>query len=170
MLPLARTEGVLVERLTDEVVVYDVERDDVHCLNHVAAWLWQRCDGATTVNDLARDAAAALGIPDDPYLVWLALDELATARLLVEPARRDRPSSTMTRREVAHRLGLVGAGLALALPLITTIAAPTPLEASSHDLGTVAPFGSCTTSAQCTDEFPCCRFGTCMNGGGPLCS
>ena len=46
-MPQARKDGLIIKALTDEVVVYDLERHEVHCLNRVAALVWQHCDGRT---------------------------------------------------------------------------------------------------------------------------
>ena len=53
-LPKKRKEGIIVKELPDEVLVYDLDRDKAHCLNHSAAAVWERCDGRTTVAEIAR--------------------------------------------------------------------------------------------------------------------
>ncbi len=46
MNPLARQDdGLLVEELGEDVVVYDLDRDQVHVLNPVAALVWKSSDG-----------------------------------------------------------------------------------------------------------------------------
>jgi hypothetical protein len=40
--PLARERNLLVRELPTEVLVYDVESDEGHCLNETAAFVWQR--------------------------------------------------------------------------------------------------------------------------------
>ena len=53
-LPRARTDGLVINELTDEVLVYDLKRDKAHCLNAAAASVWKQCDGRTTVAEIAR--------------------------------------------------------------------------------------------------------------------
>ncbi|PYS79821.1 MAG: hypothetical protein DMF70_12375, partial [Acidobacteria bacterium] len=52
--PLARKEGLVIQELPDEVLVYDLDRDRAHCLNETAAFVWQRCDGRTSTVEIAR--------------------------------------------------------------------------------------------------------------------
>ena len=51
--PLARKEGLVIQELPDEVLVYDLDRDRAHCLNQTAAFVWQRCDGRTSTVEIA---------------------------------------------------------------------------------------------------------------------
>ncbi|HJZ82776.1 MAG TPA: PqqD family peptide modification chaperone [Pyrinomonadaceae bacterium] len=51
-LPRARSENLVIRELDDETLVYDMERDEAHCLNQTAALVWQRCDGRTTATRL----------------------------------------------------------------------------------------------------------------------
>jgi hypothetical protein len=52
-LPLARRARIIVKKLRDEVLVYDLDRDKAHCLNRAAAAVWQCCDGRTTPAQIA---------------------------------------------------------------------------------------------------------------------
>ena len=54
-LPEARKEGLVVQHLSDEVLVYDQQRHKAHCLNETAALVWMRCDGKTTVVSMAQE-------------------------------------------------------------------------------------------------------------------
>ena len=53
-LPLSRTDNLVIRELDDETLVYDMERDEAHCLNQTAALVWQQCDGKTTAAQAAR--------------------------------------------------------------------------------------------------------------------
>lgn len=53
-LPQARTDDLVINELSDEVLVYDLQRDKAHCLNAAAASVWKQCDGRTTVAEIAR--------------------------------------------------------------------------------------------------------------------
>ena len=48
-LPRARKDGLVIKQLVNETLVYDLERDEAHCLNQTAALVWKRCDGKTTI-------------------------------------------------------------------------------------------------------------------------
>ena len=51
------------EQLGDEVAVYDRAHAKVHALNPIAAGVWQRCDGATSPDTIARRCAGSWGLP-----------------------------------------------------------------------------------------------------------
>ena len=55
--PIARKQGLVIQDLPDEVLVYDLDRDRAHCLNTTAAFVWQHCDGKSTVGEIAAKLA-----------------------------------------------------------------------------------------------------------------
>ena len=120
-----RIATVHVEQLGDELCVYDWERHVVHSLNGLAARVWMQCDGRTSI----EEAAATLDPDQTPdvrrALIALTLRELEAARLVTAPTTLDAPP--MPRRELLKQAGRA----ALALPVITSIVAPTPLQAQS---------------------------------------
>ena len=83
MNPTAR-EDLLVRELADEAVVYDFTSARAHCINPTALRVFRLCDGRATVKQIAQK----LGAPCDEALVWAAIDQLARAKLLREPAPR----------------------------------------------------------------------------------
>ena len=151
--PLARGEGLVVRELEEEVLVYDLERHRAVCLNRAAACVWRRCDGRTDTARLARALGAEVGASVGEEAVWLALEQLARENLLAGAVRRPASAPPVTRRELIRRLGLAAAA---ALPLVTSIVAPTPAQAASP-LGSGQP---CTSSAQCASGV--CSGGFCL--------
>ena len=96
----------------------------MHTLNPTAASVWMQCDGQTTL-----DGIAARLSPDVPgaardALVRLTLRELDEARLLVPMPSAD---PQLSRRELIRRAGVA----AILLPVVSSIVAPTPLDAQS---------------------------------------
>jgi hypothetical protein len=154
ILPRARQTDLLTNALGDELLVYDMQRDRAHCLNRQAALIWQRCDGHTTVAALARE----LQTPEAEAIIGLALDQLRKRHLL-EPATpadsRAAAGARLTRRALVRRLGV---GAALALPVITSLLAPTAAMAGSA--GGVG--ASCLSSIEC-DTGLVCVSSTCTN-------
>ncbi|HYG80181.1 MAG TPA: PqqD family protein [Pyrinomonadaceae bacterium] len=134
--PLARTKGLVVNELPEEIVVYDRESHKAHCLNRMAALVWKRCDGRTSPRRIAQLVGQDLNSRVGEDLVWYALEQLAKDRLLTEKvvprAQGDAAAAftaaRLSRRELVRRLGLAAV---VALPLITTIVAPTPVEAAA---------------------------------------
>jgi hypothetical protein len=49
-----RKQGLVIKELPDEVLVYDLDRNKAHCLNHSAAEVWERCDGRTTAASISE--------------------------------------------------------------------------------------------------------------------
>jgi hypothetical protein len=130
MNPEARREGLLTEQIADELVVYDQERNLVHRLNQSSAVVWRHCDGKKSIIDLAAIMREELSPVADDDLVWVALDRLGAAKLLQEPLDRPAADSRQSRRQVVRKVGRVGV-LAMLLPVVTTLAVPTPAQAQS---------------------------------------
>ena len=151
--PRARTEGLVVQELPDEVLVYDRDRDKAHCLNQTAALVWKYCDGETNVASIAQRLGRDLKTtPVDEKIVWYALDQLSKDHLLEESVVPPTLLAGMSRREMVRVLGVAAV---VAVPLVTSIIAPTPAQAS-----TCLPTGaSCSSSAQCCSGL--CNTGTC---------
>lgn len=170
-IPAARRDGLVVRELEDETLVYDLERDEAHCLNQTAALVWKHCDGQTTVAEIARlveedlpatEAATFARSKVDEQVVWLALSQLRRKRLLTERILRPRSTPRISRREMAHKLAQAAV---LALPFITTIAAPRPASAGScsPNCGVPPTAECCPAGCPCATPAPCCS-GVCSGG------
>ena len=152
--PKARTESIVIQELPDEVLVYDLERDKAHCLNHTAVMVWKRCDGKTKVEEIADRLTKESGLPISEELIWAALDQISNAHLLSEIIQRDKTKQIVTRRALLKRIGI---SAAIALPLVTTIVAPPALAQASCS-------GPCSGQPSCTSiGGPTC---ICVNLGG----
>ena len=146
--PKTRSTRLFVQELPDELMVYDVERNEVHCLNGSAARVWTLCDGKNTVTEIARLLGSDLEPQAAETLVWVALDQFAEKGLLEEasPPAAYRPAD-MTRRQMVLRVGLI-VGM---LPMVDSIIAPPAALAQSMEPGcTPEPVtgmgpGGCTT-------------------------
>ena len=128
-LPVARDEGLLVEHVGDETVVFDADSKEAHCLSALAAVVFDSCDGRTSVDELAGIATARLGEPVDDERVLDALAQLEE-RDLMEP----RAPAGVTRRGVIRKTAVMG-GVVAATPLITSILAPTSYAATTPGCG-----------------------------------
>lgn len=116
MNPIARKEGITVEDIQGESVVYDCRRHRAHCLNKSAAAVWRSCDGHNSLKDIAARLHKDLGLPDDLQLVHVALDQLE-AEELVEHEAVPRHEPLPSRLDIGHRLSIG----TLALPLVTSL-------------------------------------------------
>src|SRR3954468_11667019 len=133
-LPPGRREGLIVEALDDELLVYDSERAKAHSLNRVAATVWELSDGE---RDVTAIAAAADVSEDD---VWRALSQLEERNLLDGDLPRRMSGPEYSRRQAVRRMGLIGASAAFAAPLVKSIVVPTAAEAGAS---CVPPDGTC---------------------------
>ena len=141
-LPFARQKGLITRELSDEVLVYDLERNKAHCLNLTSARVWKYCDGKTTVAEMVRLLNKDSSTPFTNDLVLLALSQLKKFHLLQTPIQLP----FISRRDLVFKY----APAAVILPAILTITAPTAqAQASCLPLG-----ASCTTFAQCCSN--CC--------------
>jgi len=152
LVPEARREGLVVQELSGEVLVFDRERNKAHCLNSTAARVWGLCDGKTSVAQIARAIEEECNLPVDEDVIWLGVEQLSKTHLLSEQTALPDHKSGLSRREVMKRIGVAAA---VALPVITSIIAPSAAQAAN-----CLPSGqSCTTSAQCCSGL--CSGGTC---------
>lgn len=140
--PQARKEGLVIQRVEEEVLVYDQDRHKAHCLNQTAAAVWKHCDGKTTVDEISRLLEKQLGIPVEKNVLEFGLDQLEKAQLLVAPMSRASNGKAISRREVMRRIGV---SAAVALPLVTSIIAPRAANA----VNCRATGQSCTANAEC---------------------
>jgi coenzyme PQQ synthesis protein D (PqqD) len=147
-MPLARKDGLIVDSIGDELLVYDVASSRAHSLNAVAADVWRACDGDRDLGQLAEFTGL------DRSAVELALNNLQEVGLI----SRYEPSG-VSRRVVLRRLSLTAAGLAVGLPVIRSITAPTAAMAYAI---------SCPNSGQCPhpDGSFCGSNGKCVSSGG----
>ena len=59
-----RREGVRLYLIDDEAMLYDPAHDVVHYLNATACFIWERCDGRRTAENIAADLRNACGSID----------------------------------------------------------------------------------------------------------
>jgi hypothetical protein len=128
--PIARTEGLMTEEVDDELLVYDQRHESAHRLNRTAAIVWRNADGNRSVGDLVKVLAETLGDLADEDLVMVALDDLGRSGLLLDDEPRPADETRVSRRRFIRRVGVVGTA-ALALPIVYSMASPTPAAAQS---------------------------------------
>jgi len=155
LLPLARTSGLIVEELDNEVLVYDQDNDKAHCLNETNASVWRRCNGTRTAAEIAKLIENDMKVPVDERLVWMALEQLTEHRLLDEPFKIPEVMWGVNRRQMMRNLTLAAL---VAVPVITSIVAPTAVQAASG--GCIAQGQPCSVGV----GLPCCPGLTCQPG------
>ena len=155
MKPAARKDELLIEELGEETLVYDLKRHKAFCLNRTTSLVWRRCDGRTTMIEMAdqliKDLAGDTNLSDDAALdlVRFALDRLERARLLESSGVGAEDGKLLSRRSLAGRLARIAGGLAVLVPAVTVVNAPATVSA-----------GSCISDDEC-EKHPSASAGKC---------
>jgi hypothetical protein len=148
--PIARKNGLVVQDVPNEVLVYDTETNKAHCLNQTAALVWRSCDGKNDIATIADIVAAQTGSKVSEDLVWLAIDQLNENELLeAEVAPKFNGHS---RRDAIKKIGLASM---IALPIVASLVAPQSALASTSC--------TCVTITDCQLQ-PECPQGACTGG------
>lgn len=121
-LPQSRIDNIVVQEFADEVLIYDLLTNQAFCLNETSAIVFNACNGKTKVSEVKQKSQ----LTDE--MIFLALDQLKRAELLEKETDYVSPFEGMTRREVIKRVGLASM---IALPVISTVIAPTAAFAQS---------------------------------------
>src|SRR3954469_8236753 len=150
ILPRARTRELIVRELPEEVLVYDIEREKAHCLNHTSAFIWKHCDGKRTVKEVALLFEKEFATLIDEDVVWLALNQLHRLHLLEEGDERARMLKVSRRDLVGKYLPA-----AFALPVILSIATPAAAQAASTCGGNGAACTGGPGQGTCCAGFGC---------------
>jgi hypothetical protein len=152
-LPKARKDDLVMRQIPGELLVYDLKRHKAFCLNDTAASIWKSCNGKRTVAELAAQLEKNETSPIDDKVIWLALDQLEKSNLLQGNLGRPASFSSVSRRSLLR----AGIATAIALPIVTMIAAPTAQAAGTAvtqaacNARHVADPGGCGGGA-CTDS------------------
>ena len=147
--PTARKEGLIVQELPDELLVFDTHSKTASCLNASAAFIWNQCDGSREIREIVAEfRAQGRGAVTDGF-VWLGIEQLRTSGLLIEGGGR---GSDLRRRDLIRKAALASA---VTLPIVGSLSAPISALAGASC--------ACTTNAIC-NQAPYST--TCQ---GPIC-
>ncbi len=158
--PQARINNLVTRELPDEELVYDLKTHQAYCLNKTAAAVWKHCDGHKTIEEIATLVQQETNVMISNAMVKVALHQLGRANLLEQRVDFLAEQPSQLRREILRRIGL---GAAAALPLITSIIAPSSAQAMScgdpnNNTNQNAVGCSCQSNNDCNNN--CCGFGT----------
>lgn len=131
-LPKVKNKNLVEKNLGIEILLYDLKLNKAYCLNETAAVIYQNCNGRATFDELKKH----YNYTDD--LICLTLGELCKINL-IESTDYSSPFGTLPRREIIKRVGL---GTLAALPFISSLAAPSAINAQSV----------CRTNGQTCDD------------------
>jgi hypothetical protein len=163
--PEARDDRVVVEELDGEILIYDLERDEAHCLGETAAHMWKHCDGRTSVASLTKLLPHHVDDGAREGLVWEAIDQLSKRNLLEKRVAMPEGGRGRSRRDFIVRVGGAGAAAAVGASLIRSIVVAPPAAHASH-LGSCASCNTAAGSHPCTPGLVCCPSGSGSNHAG----
>ena len=162
MYPKSRNKNLVVQKISNETLVYDLESDKAFCLSETISFVWRNCDGKTSANELAKHISKKYGIEANEDFINLALHELKNSQLLRDDSYILNNKSKVSRRNLITQYGIPMA----VLPIVMSVVAPV-----SAQVGSCIPFGQpCVPNPavpfdNCCPGVGACFSGTC-NGGG----
>lgn len=132
--PKARAADLITEQVGDELVVYDGESSEAHCLSALASAVFAAADGKTSVADLAAIASRQMHEAIDVPTVEQAITELE-ARGLVEVGG-------VSRRSFMKRSAAVGGAAFAGATMVTSVLTPAYGMAASLPSGVPGGYSS----------------------------
>lgn len=115
--PKTETANIVQQMVDKELLLYNLTTNKAFCLNPISADIYNLCDGTNEISSIAEKTQ----LPEE--IVQIAISDLSQQDLLTEQI-----GFQMSRREVVRKIGLSSL---VALPLITTLVAPTAAHAAS---------------------------------------
>lgn len=167
--PKTRNENIVVQEMENEILIYDLQTNKAFCLNETPAIIYNLCNGKKSVAEINQALNKTLNQPISEELIWLALDNFKKDNLLAENENIEIDFNGLNRRQVIKKVGLASM---VALPIVSSIVAPTAAHAAS---GLAALFAACTTPTDCASNFctqgppRCCVPGTQGVRGANVC-
>ena len=52
--PRARSTDLVIQTVGNETLVYDLKSNEAHCLNETAAFVWSKCNGDLSIDEVGR--------------------------------------------------------------------------------------------------------------------
>lgn len=114
--PKANTANTVQQTLNGELLLYNTLTNQAFCLNQTSADIYNLCDGNNAVDSIA----AKTNLPEE--IVQLAISDLSKQDLLIQKIELQ-----TSRRDLLRKAAFT----AVALPVISTIIAPTAAHAGS---------------------------------------
>ena len=158
--PIGRKTEIVTQDFGRELLIYDLKIHKAFCLNETSAIVWDACNGKNSIDEITQLLSQKLKSKANEDLVWLTLNELKNSNLL-ESNNLENKFVGLSRREIVKKVGFASM---IALPIISTLVAPTALHAQSMACACGAPSGDNSRPAgcSCVTDSDCCA--TCSGG------
>jgi hypothetical protein len=185
--PIARSEGLLVETIGDESVIYDTETKVAHALKPLAAAVYMYADGKTSAAEIAELASYRLATEVTEPDVVTAFEELRANSLLEAPVLD--VGTGVSRRTALKTFAAAGAGSMLVMSVATSAAQacitcstvpPSSWSCSQNGINGQGPYSGgnqsdcriCDSNGPCGSAAACCCApcdGSASNCCQPIC-
>jgi hypothetical protein len=152
-LPFLRTENLVVKELPDELLIYDLEKNKAFCFNETARLIMEECDGTKTIDEAIESLNRKLKSNLSEEIVWMTIEQLKKADFIEKDYQIPIQTTKVTRRKILQTAATLG----IALPIVTSLVAPTAANAQSGCVGTN---GSCISTQNGSN---CCQSLVCIN-------
>ena len=150
-LPRLRTQNLVVKELPNELLIYDLERNKAFCLNQTARLIMDECDGITAIDEAVNSLNHKLKSKMSEDMIWMVLEQLKDANFIEKNYEIPIQTTRVTRRKILQSAATLG----IALPIITSLIAPTAAHAQS---GCTQSGGSCINNnagSNCCQNLVC---------------
>ena len=124
--PKTRGDNIVIQKVEDEMLIYDLTTNEAFCLNETSALVYELCDGDRLVDEIAFEMSRQIETPIDADFVWFAVVQLAERGLLKRGEIEN--VSGMSRRKLIRKIGLTSLAV---LPMIGLVVAPSATNAQS---------------------------------------
>jgi hypothetical protein len=152
-LPFLRTENIVIKELPSEILIYDLEKNKAFCLNETARLIMEQCDGIRSIDEAIINLNQKLKSKVGEEMVWMVVDQLKSANFIEKDYEIPVAITRVSRRKILHS----AAALGIALPIITSLVAPTAAQAQSSCAGVEedclinAPINGCCPDLICVN-------------------
>lgn len=144
--PISRRANIVIQEIGGEILIYDLAKNKVYCLNEISAKIWNICNGQNSVSEIAKSLNFSEGI------VWLALDQLSDERLIEDYQGSEKYFNGLSRRQIIKKVGLASM---IALPLVASLVAPKAVNAQSGCLPAGMGGNGLANACQCAANNDC---------------
>lgn len=148
--PVSRRQELVIQKIDNELLVYDLKTNKAHHLTETAAYIWQHCDGNNSISDLKTLVEKKFDTKINEDFIWLALDQLNRENLLDSKI----PSHGISRREVLKKIGVAAM---VALPIVASLSVPNTALATSTCGNVCSPANPRTCAPGCRCVGSICR-------------
>lgn len=82
MNPIARKSDLIIENQTPEFFIHDLKNEKFITLNPTSAYVWKKCDGNHSKDEIVKEMEEELGLKINPGLIDSAIARLSADCLL----------------------------------------------------------------------------------------